>query len=51
MIEWQKANSVATAQWEKMSEEEKAGKFPIGVLHEVSKPEYVEAYDANVGLS
>ncbi|MGE4268547.1 MAG: 2-oxoacid:ferredoxin oxidoreductase subunit beta [Deferribacterales bacterium] len=51
MIEWQKEHSVAVAQWEKMSDEEKAGKFPIGVLHDVDKPEYVEAYDANVGLS
>ena len=51
MIEWQKEHSVAIAQWEKMTEEEKAGKFPIGVLHDVEKPEYVEAYDANVGLS
>ncbi|MGE4317653.1 MAG: 2-oxoacid:ferredoxin oxidoreductase subunit beta [Deferribacterales bacterium] len=51
MIEWQKDHSVAIAQWEKMTAEEKADKFPIGVLHETSRPEYVEAYDANVGLS
>lgn len=51
MIEWQKEHSVNKAQWDKMTEEERAGKFPIGVLHQEEKPEFIEAYDANVGLS
>lgn len=51
MLNWQKDHSVNVAQWEKMSAEEREGKFPIGVLHTVDKPEFVEAYDANVGLS
>ncbi|MGD9808023.1 MAG: 2-oxoacid:ferredoxin oxidoreductase subunit beta [Deferribacterales bacterium] len=51
MIEWQKEHSVNKAQWDKMSDEEKVGKFPIGVLHQEEKPEFIEAYDANVGLS
>jgi 2-oxoglutarate ferredoxin oxidoreductase subunit beta len=51
MIEWQKENSVNKAQWDKMSAEDKAGKFPIGVLHQEERAEFVEAYDANVGLS
>lgn len=51
MIEWQKEVTVNKAQWDKMSDEEKAGKFPIGVLHQEEKPEFIEAYDANVGLS
>jgi len=51
MIEWQKEHSVNKAQWDKMTAEEQADKFPIGVLHKEEKPEFVEAYDANVGLS
>ncbi len=51
MIEWQKASSVNKAQWDKMTAEEQAGKFPIGVLHQEEKAEFIEAYDANVGLS
>lgn len=51
MIEWQKEHSVNKAQWDKLSDEDKAGKFPIGVLHQEEKPEFIEAYDANVGLS
>lgn len=51
MIEWQKENSVNKAQWDKLADEDKAGKFPIGVLHQENRPEFIEAYDANVGLS
>ncbi|HAL87211.1 MAG TPA: 2-oxoacid:ferredoxin oxidoreductase subunit beta [Deferribacteraceae bacterium] len=50
MILWQKENAVPANKAKEMSEEEMAGKFAIGVLHEVQKTEYVEAYDAQVGL-
>jgi len=50
MLEWQKDVAVPVAKWEKMSDEEKAGKLPTGVLHQVERAEYVEAYDAQVGL-
>jgi 2-oxoglutarate ferredoxin oxidoreductase subunit beta len=50
MIEWQKEASVPVAKWDALSAEEKAEKFPVGVLHQEEKPEFVESYDANVGL-
>jgi 2-oxoglutarate/2-oxoacid ferredoxin oxidoreductase subunit beta len=38
-------SAVPLATWEKLSTEERAGKFPIGVLHkDVSKAEYTDAY-------
>lgn len=51
MIEWQKEKSVAVEKFNAMTAEEKGDKFPIGILHQETKPEYIEAYDANVGLS
>jgi 2-oxoglutarate ferredoxin oxidoreductase subunit beta len=49
-LEWQKANAVVKSRYDNMTEEERAGKFPIGVLHESSRPEYVESYDKAVGI-
>lgn len=47
MILWQRDHAVVKAAWDKMTDEQKAGKFPIGVLHECNdKVEYTEAYDA-----
>lgn len=51
MIEWQKEKSVAVDKFNAMTPEERGDKFPIGILHQEVKPEYVEAYDASVGLS
>jgi 2-oxoglutarate ferredoxin oxidoreductase subunit beta len=50
MILWQKDHSVPVAKAKEMSAEEMGDKFAVGVLHEVTKPEYVEAYDAQVGI-
>ena len=37
---------VPLAAWDKMTEEQKAGKFPIGVLYQVEgRQEYTAAYD------
>ncbi len=30
---------------DKMSAEEKAGKFPVGILHQIQRPEFCEEYD------
>ena len=49
-LEWQKANAVVKTRWDKMTEEERAGKFPIGVLHTAERPEYIDSYDRAVGL-
>ncbi|MCC6477030.1 2-oxoacid:ferredoxin oxidoreductase subunit beta [bacterium] len=39
------SNAVALSQWNKLTDEEKEGKYPIGVLHKVAnRPEYCESY-------
>ena len=46
MMKWQRDHAVMLAAWNKLSDEQKAGKFPIGVLHEDNnRKEYTEAYD------
>lgn len=46
MMQWQKEAGVMKAAFDKMTEEQRAGKFPIGVLHqETGVPEYTTAYD------
>ena len=46
MMKWQRDHAVMLAAWNKLSDEQKACKFPIGVLHEDnSRKEYTEAYD------
>jgi 2-oxoglutarate ferredoxin oxidoreductase subunit beta len=49
-LEWQKEHGVMLPRYNNMSPEEKAGKFPIGVLHEEDKPSYLELYDSMVGF-
>lgn len=45
MMEWQKEHGVSLAAWNKMSEEQRADKFPIGVLFERQDAiEYTDAY-------
>ncbi|MBR2219647.1 MAG: 2-oxoacid:ferredoxin oxidoreductase subunit beta, partial [Phascolarctobacterium sp.] len=34
MMKWQRDHAVMLAAWNKLTDEQKAGKFPIGVLHE-----------------
>ena len=46
MLEWQRDHGVMKAAWDKMTAEQRAGKFPIGVLYEDNETqEYTEAYD------
>lgn len=46
MMKWQRDHAVMMAAWNKMTDEQKAGKFPIGVLYESNdRKEYTEAYD------
>lgn len=46
MMEWQKEHGVPLAAFEKLTPEEREGKFPIGVLSERDDvKEYTEAYD------
>jgi len=46
MILWQRDHAVMKASWDKLTPEQRAGKFPIGILYEDnSKVEYTAAYD------
>ena len=46
MILWQRDHGVMKAAWDKMTDEQRQGKFPIGVLHETNdRVEYTVAYD------
>lgn len=44
MIQWQRDAGVALSKFEKLSLEDREGKFPIGVLHQSMAPEYTEEY-------
>ncbi len=44
MMNWFKERSVMKGSWEKMSPEDREGKFPIGVLAKGEAPELTEIY-------
>lgn len=46
MFKMLKDQAVQVKKWETMSEEEREGKFPIGVFVDIDRPEYCEQYDA-----
>lgn len=46
MMKWQRDHGVMLAAWDRMMPEQRAGKFPIGVLYENNdRVEYTKAYD------
>lgn len=46
MMKWQRDHAVMLPAWNKMTDEQRQGKFPIGLLYEVTdRKEYAEAYD------
>lgn len=45
MMRWQQEHGVLLAAYEKLTDEQKAGKFPIGVLYKTQAPEYTAEYD------
>lgn len=46
MMQWQKEAGVMLAAWDRLSAEQRVGKFPIGVLHKLEGvPEYTAEYD------
>lgn len=51
MMHWQKEHGVMLAAYEKLTEEQKAGKFPIGVLYKAQAPEYTAEYDKVIARS
>jgi len=44
MLQWQKESSVNIKKWNKLSDEEKKGKFPTGIIYKEDKREYTEMY-------
>ena len=46
MLEWIDGRTVSKVKFDAMSEDEREGKFPLGVLHkDESRVEYTKAYD------
>lgn len=46
MMKWQRDHAVMLPAWNKMTDEQRQGKFPIGLLYEITdRKEYTEAYD------
>lgn len=44
MLNWQKESSVDIKKWDKLSKQDKKGKFPTGVLYKENKREYTMMY-------
>jgi 2-oxoglutarate/2-oxoacid ferredoxin oxidoreductase subunit beta len=44
MLQWQRDHAVNLKQYQMLSDEEKKGKFPIGLLHSSQEPEYTDEY-------
>lgn len=44
MLQWQKDHGVMLAAYEKLTPEQRKGKFPIGVLYKDEQPEYATEY-------
>ena len=52
MMKWQRDHAVMLAAWDKLPEEKRADKFPIGLLYEdTTKKEYTEAYDELIAFA
>ena len=45
MMKWQRDHGVVLAAYNKLPEDQKEDKFPIGVLYETEAPEYTKEYD------
>lgn len=48
MLDFVAERAVSLKKWQEMSEEEKKGKFPIGIFLDEQRDEYVESYEKNV---
>ncbi len=45
MLKWQKESAVDIKKWERLSPEDREGKFPTGVLYHENRSEYSRLYD------
>ena len=51
MIRWQKEHGVPMSRWEKLSEEDRQDKYPVGRLTSFDYPEYTEEYAKLIALA
>lgn len=49
MLEWQRDHAVNTKQYQMLSDEEKEGKFEIGLIYSTKRPEYADEYLKVIG--
>ena len=45
MMKWMRDSAVMKAAWDKLPEEKKEDKFPIGMLYQAAYEDYTSAYD------
>ncbi|MDY0255766.1 2-oxoacid:ferredoxin oxidoreductase subunit beta [Gudongella oleilytica] len=45
MVEYLRDHAIMKAAWDKLPDEKKEGKFVVGKLHHIERPEYTEQYD------
>ncbi|HAF07950.1 MAG: 2-oxoacid:ferredoxin oxidoreductase subunit beta [bacterium] len=48
MLDFVAERAISLKKWQEMSEEERKGKFPIGIFVDEQREEYVETYEKNV---
>lgn len=48
MLDFVAERAISLKKWQEISEEEKKGKFPIGIFVDEQREEYVESYEKNV---
>lgn len=51
MINWQKEHGVPVKAWEKLSEEQREDKYPVGILSQIDYPEYTAEYQKIIELA
>ncbi|MGL5271070.1 MAG: 2-oxoacid:ferredoxin oxidoreductase subunit beta [Selenomonadaceae bacterium] len=51
MMKWMRDSGVMQAAWEKLPEEKREGKFPIGLLHKSQAEDYVTAYQQVIEIA
>ena len=51
MLKWMSEHAVMQAAFDKLPEEKREDKFPIGILHKASTTEYTTAYQKVIDLA
>ncbi|GAB7141032.1 2-oxoacid:ferredoxin oxidoreductase subunit beta [Deferribacterales bacterium RsTz2092] len=50
MLEWQRDTAVPLERWQTMGADERADKYPIGILHKQEREDYLTTYDRMAGF-